>query len=176
MAAPEPAADPHERARQICLQQLGCAPRTRAELAATLAARGVPDDAAAEVLGRFADVGLIDDALFARMWVASRHRGRGLAGRALRQELWRKGVAGETVQEAVGALDPDQERATARALVDRRLGATRGLAPDVRMRRLAGLLSRKGYSGSVAFSVVREALADDGVEVTLDTDRLSALE
>ena len=80
-------ADPEERARQICLRLLTLAPRTRAQLAAALRKRGIPDDAADAVLDRFADVGLIDDAAVARAWVESRHYSRGLAGRALRAEL-----------------------------------------------------------------------------------------
>ena len=178
-AVPEveaPPADPIDVARQICLHQLEYAPRTRAELAATLRRRGVEDDVAEQVLGRFAEVGMIDDALFAQMWVTSRHRGKGLAGRALTQELRRKGVAEETAAEAVGALDPDLELATARALVDRRLRTTAGLPTDARVRRLAGMLARKGYPAGTAFRVVREALAAEGEEAELAFDELQALD
>jgi regulatory protein len=173
---PEPPADPEQTARQICLHQLEFAPRTRAELAVTLAKRGVPDDVAETVLGRFAEVGMIDDALFSQMWVTSRHRGRGLAGRALEQELRRKGVDDETAKTALDALHPDEERATARSLVERRLGATRGLTTDARVRRLAGMLARKGYPAGVAFGVVREALAAEGAVVEIGFDELQGLE
>jgi regulatory protein len=158
----EPDADPEQVARRICLAQLEHAPRTRAELAATLSDRGVPDDVAQAVLGRFAEVGLIDDALFAELWVASRHRGRGLARHALGQELRRKGVDDDVVREAVEGLDPEQELATARALVQRKLRSTRGVPPEARVRRLAGVLARKGYPAGTAFRVVREALAAEG--------------
>ena len=86
---PEPDADPFGVARQICLQQLEVRPRTRAELAAVLARRDVDAEVAEEVLSRFTDVGIIDDAAFSELWGSSRHRGKGLAGRALRQELRR---------------------------------------------------------------------------------------
>jgi regulatory protein len=171
-----PAADPVEVARQICLHQLEFAPRTRAELAAALRKKGVTDDVAEQVLGRFAEVGLIDDALFAQMWVASRHRGRGLAGRALSQELRRKGVDAASIADAVATLDPDQEAATARALVDRKLRATAGLPPDARVRRLAGMLARKGYPAGLAFRVVKEALAAEGEDAELGFDELQALD
>lgn len=108
-------ADPVGFARASCLRLLERGPRTRAELAAALAKKGVPDDAAEQVLSRFTEVGMIDDALFASLWVASRHRGRGLASRALSQELRRKGVDGEVAQAALEELDPEQELATARA-------------------------------------------------------------
>jgi regulatory protein len=172
----QPDADPEQLARRICLQQLEHAPRTRAELAAILSARDVPDDVAAQVLGRFTEVGLVDDALFAQMWVTSRHRGRGLAGRALTQELRRKGVDDDVVREAVGSLDPAQEEATARALVERRLRSTRGAAPDARVRRLAGMLARKGYSAGLAFRVVKQALAAEGDHLELAVEELEPLE
>jgi regulatory protein len=176
---PEPDADPESVARQICLHQLEYAPRTRAELAATLAKKGVPAEVSEAVLGRFAEVGLINDALFSEMWVASRHRGRGLAGRALQQELRRKGVDDETAREAVAALNPDQEEETARGLVRRKLPSTRGLAAEAQVRRLAGMLARKGYGPGLAFRIVKEELAQDGLDtraLVLDTDGLSALE
>ena len=176
---PEPDADPESVARQICLHQLEFAPRTRAELAAVLAKKGVPADAAEAVLGRFTEVGLIDDATFSQMWVESRHRGRGLSGRALQQERRRKGVDETTAREAAATLDPDQEAATARSLVQRKLPSTRGLAPEARVRRLAGMLARKGYSSGLAFRIVKEELAAEGTDtrgMILDTDGLSALE
>lgn len=163
----ESEAAPLEVARQLCLHQLEHAPRTRAELAAMLARRGVDDGIAEQVLGRLGEVGMIDDALFAELWVSSRHRGRGLAGRALSQELRRKGVDEELVREAVDTLDPAQELQTARALVARRLPGSRALGPDARVRRLVGLLARKGYPAGIAFRVVREALAAEGVDPDL---------
>ncbi len=164
-AAPAgPDADPESVARQICLRLLSSAPRTRAQLADALARRGVPDEAAQAVLGRYADVGLIDDATFASAWVESRHYGRGLAGRALAAELRQRGVADGDIKAALGQLDPDQEAATARALVARRLAATRGQPLPARIRRLMGVLARKGYSQSLAYRLVREALEQEGTD------------
>jgi len=109
-------------------------------------------------------VGLIDDAAFAQAWVQSRHTGRGLARRALAAELRRRGVDDETVAAAVDRLDPEQEEAAARELVARRLPGTRGLDPVKRTRRLVGVLARKGYSGGLAYRVVREALEGEGAD------------
>ncbi len=80
-----PQADPEQVARTILLRRLEAAPRTRSQLAATLRERAVPADVAQRVLDRFEEVGLIDDALFARMWVESRQSARQLSARALRQ-------------------------------------------------------------------------------------------
>ena len=126
--------------------------------------RGIPDDAAAAVLARFAEVGLIDDAAFARAWVESRHHGRGLARRALSAELKQRGVDGQDISAAVSALDPADEVATARRLVAKGLAASRGKPLPTRVRRLVGLLARKGYPAPIAYRVVREALDQEGAD------------
>lgn len=159
--------DPAERARAICLRLLTGTPRTRRQLADALHKREIPPEIAEEVLSRFQDVGLIDDAAFADAWVESRHHSRGLARRALARELRTKGVESAVIEEAVGQLDPEQEAETARALVERRLRTTRGLDRDKRLRRLAGMLARKGYSEGLAVRVVRQALEEEGEDPEL---------
>ncbi|MGV2919028.1 recombination regulator RecX [Streptomyces alfalfae] len=157
-----PAGDPAERARAICLRLLTGTPRTRKQLADALRKREIPDEVAEEVLSRFEEVGLINDSAFADAWVESRHHGRGLARRALARELRTKGVESALIDEAVGQLDSEQEEATARELVARKLRSTRGLDRDKRLRRLAGMLARKGYGEGMALRVVRQALEEEG--------------
>ncbi|MEU7583049.1 recombination regulator RecX [Streptomyces sp. NPDC041068] len=159
-----PTGDPAERARAICLRLLTGTPRTRKQLADALRKREIPDDVAEEVLSRFEEVGLINDSAFADAWVESRHHGRGLARRALARELRTKGVESTLIDEAVGQLDSEQEEATARELVARKLRSTRGLDRDKRLRRLAGMLARKGYGEGMALRVVRQALEEEGEE------------
>ncbi|MFC9286980.1 recombination regulator RecX [Streptomyces sp. NPDC057052] len=154
--------DPAERARAICLRLLTGTPRTRKQLADALSKREIPDDVAEEVLSRFEEVGLINDSAFADAWVESRHHGRGLARRALAQELRTKGVDPALIGEAVDRLDSEREEATARELVARKLRSTRGLDRDKRLRRLAGMLARKGYPQGMALRVVRQALEEEG--------------
>ncbi|HEV2255452.1 MAG TPA: regulatory protein RecX [Streptosporangiaceae bacterium] len=166
--------DPEAQARQICLRLLTIAPRTRVQLAQALHRRGVPDEAAETVLSRFADVGLIDDAAFARAWVESRHYSRGLSRRSLSAELRRQGVDSEEIREAVDTLDPEQEVATARRLVEQKLAGTRGQPPEVRVRRAAGTLARKGYPPGLVFRLIKEVLEQEGPQgeaLELDPDQ-----
>jgi regulatory protein len=155
-------ADPVAAARAVCLRLLTGQPRTRRQLADALRKRGLPEWAGEEVLSRFEDVGLIDDAAFAAAWVESRHRGRGLARRALERELRTRGVEGSLAAEAVAGLDPEREEETARDLVVRKARATRGLAREARIRRLVGMLARRGYPEGLAFRIVREVLSTEG--------------
>ena len=162
--------DPETRARQICLRLLTAEPRTRAQLEQALRRDGVPAEAAESVLSRFADAGLINDAAFARAWVESRHHSRGLSRRSLSAELKRRGVDGEEIREAVDTLDPEQEVATARRLVEQKMASTRGQPPEARARRVAGLLARKGYPPGLAFRLIREAMQQEGSADSIDLD------
>ncbi len=166
------AADPEAVGRAILLDALTGAARTRKELADKLSKREVPDEVATELLDRFTEIGLIDDASFAQQWVESRHRSRGLAPRALAQELRRKGVGDDETKVALEQIDEGDQRAAARALVEKKMRSMRGLDPQVATRRLAGLLARKGYGAGLAYSVVREALADRDEEDVIDAVEL----
>ena len=148
-------------ARAVVLRQLTMAPRSRAQLAEKLAARNVPADVAREVLDRFEEVGLVDDAAFAEVLVRSRQQMRGLARRSLAQDLRRKGVDDEVARTALAAVSDEDEEAAARELVRRKLRTTRGVEPVKRAQRLAAMLARKGYGAGLAYRVVREALAEE---------------
>jgi regulatory protein len=165
LAEPTEERDPEALGRQICLRLLTLAPRTRAQLGDAMRRRGIPDEAAESVLDRFTDAGMIDDAAFARAWVDSRHHGRGLSRRSLSAELRQRGVDAEDISVAVEGVDPDQEVATARGLVERKLAATYGQPHDARVRRVAGMLARKGYPAGLAFRLIREALEHEGSDL-----------
>ncbi|ROP32628.1 regulatory protein RecX [Couchioplanes caeruleus] len=174
--AEQPSAPPKsesELAREICLRQLAGRPRTRAELAKVLVRKEISEEVIAEVLDRYDEVGIIDDAAFARAWVSSRHHGRGLARRALANELRQRGVDAEVATEALETLDEDAEAATARALVDRKLRAATG-TPDQIFRRLVGMLARKGYPAGVAIRAVKDALAARDAEAAEFADQIDA--
>lgn len=155
-----PDADPYEVARTIVLRQLTAAPRSRKQLADKLRERGCDDDVAQAVLDRLEGVGLVDDQAYAGTLIRSQQAKRGLARRAIAQELRRKGVDDDVIRDQLDAIDDDGERDRARALADKKLRAMHGLDATVQARRLAGMLARKGYSSSIAWSVIREVIAD----------------
>jgi regulatory protein len=157
-----PDADRESVARTILLDALTGQARSRQELRDKLAKKDVPAELAEQLLDRFGEVGLVDDDAFARSWVESRQRSRGLARRALAQELRRKGVDDETARAALDDLDPAQEEQAARELVRKKLRSMRGVDHATATRRLAGMLARKGYPAGLAFAVVRDELGDLG--------------
>lgn len=172
-AAQGPDADPEAVARKILLDALTGQARSRKELADKLAKKDVPSELAERLLDRFEEVGLIDDEAFARAWIESRQPGKGLARRALAQELRRKGIDDEIAREALDEIDPDDEEAAARALVRKRLRSVQGLDQQKATRRLVGMLARKGYGAGMAFAIVKDELGRDGEtdpDVGLDAD------
>lgn len=150
-----------EQAHAVCLRLLTVRARTRAELAGQLAKRGYPDDVAEAVLDRLAAVGLIDDEDFAAQWVRSRQQHAGKGKRALAAELRTKGIDGDVIAAALDGIDAGAERVRAEQLVERKLRRetlTDGDDAKV-MRRLVGMLARRGYGQSMAVAVVTDVLA-----------------
>lgn len=158
---PEP--DHEAIARKILLDALTGQARSRKELADKLEKKEVPAALATRLLDRFEEVGLIDDEAFARAWIASRQPGKGLARRALAQELRRKGIDDDVAREALDEIDPDDEREAGRRMVRRKLRSLERFDDQTKTRRLVGMLARKGYGAGVAYAIVREelSLADD---------------
>jgi regulatory protein len=158
--APEkPPEDPAAYARGLVLGALSRSARTRGQLADLLARKGVEPELAEEVLERYAELGLVDDAAYAEAFTRSRHEHKGLGSRAIAFELRRRSVPDQLVQEAVSVLDAETEQTTASRLAVQRQARMAGLPREVQARRLAGFLARKGYGGEVVGRAVREALA-----------------
>ncbi|WP_168207547.1 regulatory protein RecX [Microlunatus elymi] len=157
---PGPEADPESVAREIVLRKLTAQQRSRSELAKALKERDVPDDAADVVLDRMEEVGLVDDAAFAESWVQSRQSRRGLSRKALRHELVRKGVDRDDIDNALATVEPDDELAAATALAEKKLRTMSGLDRQVKYRRLAGALARRGFSPGLTSQVLSSVLGD----------------
>lgn len=149
---------PEQLARDTVYRLLASRARSTAELREALLRKEVPDDVADDVLRKFQNAGLIDDAAFAVEWVRSRQRSRGLGRKALAYELRRKGVADQHVEAALSDVDEELEVERARELVQRKLRSMTNADAASKTRRLVGMLARKGYSEGMAFRVVREEL------------------
>lgn len=153
-----------EQARALCLRLLTARARTRAELAGQLDQRGYPEDVSTRVLDRLTDVGLVDDRDFAEQWVRSRHVNAGKGKRALASELRTKGIDDGVIADALADVDGDAERVRAERLVADKLRREKltDHADEVKVaRRLVGMLARRGYHQSMAFDVVKVALAGE---------------
>lgn len=159
-----------ERARSYLLAALSASDRSSAQLRQGLAERGCPPEIADRLLRRFAEVGLVDDAQYARSLVRSQREGRQLARRGLRAELERRGVAAAHIDQALASIDDVDEETAARAVVRRRLAGMDGLDAQRMRRRLLGVLGRKGYSPSMSIRLINEELHTRGIDRENDAD------
>lgn len=146
-----------EKARGILLRQLTAGDRTAKQLKDKLLDKDCPEEIADEVIQRYAEINLVDDQRFAKTWVVSRARSRGLARGAIKHELRSKGVDDDLAAEALEQIDDEAEEQRARELVRAKLRPeSMGADRDKALRRLVGMLGRKGYNGGMAFRVARE--------------------
>lgn len=161
-------------------------PRSVEEVRRRLLDAGFKGDVADAAIARLADLGILDDAAFARAWTEARDRARPRSARALRQELRRRGVADEVIEQALvereaslaggggneatatlgageRASSEASDRAAAERLLERR-GGPLLREPDPRRRRSKafGLLARGGFDPEVSGEVVSAWLARTG--------------
>ena len=150
-----------EAAREIVLRRLDRSAAPRAALLELLERKEVDPRVAVEVLDRLEAAGVIDDAAYAARLVRTRFAEKGAARRAIAEELRRKGLEEQNVTAALGQIDSDDEDAAALALARKRLSATAHLPWEVRRRRTAAVLGRKGYSREVTMRAIEDALAEE---------------
>ena len=89
---------------------------------------------------------MIDDVLFAKLWVQSRIK-RPLGLERLRRELRSKGVADEIIEEALAiAAQGYDEAAVIGDIIERKTAQAKGLPEDKVKARIFGYLIRRGFS------------------------------
>lgn len=157
-------ADPLVVARRIALAKLATRAHSVDELRVALAKKNVPTEVIDQLLGRFAEVGLVNDADFAEQWVSARHQNRHASRTVLRRELRAKGVGDDDIEAALRPIDADAELAAAERIAEKKLRSLRGLPAQVATRRLAGALARRGFPPGVVADVARRAIDADGDE------------
>lgn len=130
-------------------------PHSRAEVATKLGDSTQTDD----VLDRLSELGLIDDADFARRWVQERSSRRGR--RALLHELHSKGIDRETAEAAVETASIDEE-AGATDLAVRYLRRVASKPPKAQAAAMQAMLLRRGYSYEAIRSAVAAVMPPEG--------------
>ena len=158
-----------DAAKQVLLRRLSHAPRTRKELAKDLKDKDISDEVANVALDRFEEVGLINDQALASNYVSSQHERKGLGKNALRQQLRAKGVSDDVALEAISQISDDQEFQAAFALACKKIRSLQKDDAKTQLRKIVGVLARKGYSSNLAFRVAKEVITDlpDGLPLEI---------
>ncbi len=146
-----------QRARNVLLHQLARSAKSTQQLRKILENREIPSEIAERVLERFTEVGLIDDQAYAETIVNSRRNFKGLSKSAIKRELNEKGVPSAFIETAIESITAEDDFEAAKQLAARRIRQMSSLTREVRERRLAGYLGRKGYPSSVVFAAIKFA-------------------
>ena len=138
------------RARERALWYLDRADRTERTLYKKLREAGFRETAAAKVIARLRELGLLDDRRYAQNAADSLAR-QNISPREIKRRLYEKGVPREIINEVCDGCDID-EAAQIRALIDKKYSNKLGCRADVE--KVYAALVRRGFS----FGAVREAL------------------
>jgi len=154
----EPSTD-IEAAREAALKMLERTRRTRQDLARRLSEKGFAASAIDHVLERLASAGLVDDAEFARAFLAGRWGRRSAGWRRLERELRSRGISVDDIERGRAMLEAEvgtiDELSSARRLIAQAARRYQTLRPELRRRRLYALLVRRGFDGETIEQALR---------------------
>lgn len=148
-----------ETAATSLVRSLGRRGLSISEATARLRADGLDDDESASVVADFIERGWLDDAVLAEQLVHSASTRKNMGARAIRQLLVKRRLSREAIDEAIAEL-PDDDAERALELARSKARALVRYDDDTALRRLMGMLARRGFGGSVAGNAARTALAD----------------
>ncbi|KXI19252.1 regulatory protein RecX [Corynebacterium sp. CMW7794] len=137
--------------------------RSRSELHDRLVRAEFDPEVIESVLDDLANVGLLDDAAFAREWVRQRHARRGKSAWVLDRELQRKGVAQVDRAEALEQVTQESEQSIMEDLAAKKARSVKTIPEDRAerdkvLRRIVGVLARRGFNEGASLRVAKAAL------------------
>jgi regulatory protein len=147
------ALDTVEKAKALAYRFLSYRPRSTAEVRKRLQKKGYEENVIEPVIGRLAELSLLDDAVFATYWVEQRETFRPRSRMALRYELYQKGVCREIVEQALSELD---ETESAKRAAGKKLYQWEQLPKDDFFLKIGRFLQGRGFNYAIAADVSEE--------------------
>lgn len=144
--------------KSAALRLLTARDRSSQELKERLG-RNYTSEEVEETICYLQEVGYLDDLRYAKNYVENRNRNRPTGNYLLRLELGKKGIADQIIEEVLN--QPEIEYELALQVAEQRLGSLARVDALARVRRLYGLLQRRGFPSATARSVVGELLDRD---------------
>jgi regulatory protein len=123
--------------------------RSSQEIRKNLLKHNIDDTTIEAVLDRLEKASLVDDEDFAQQWVENRIQFKPRGKRALRSELYQKGISNEIIDEVLVELD---EQDLAFACAQKYLAKLSELDEKAFIKKLSGHLTRRGFP----YSVIKE--------------------
>lgn len=151
-----------KQAKDRCYRLLAYRSRTVYELQTRLEKAGFSESVIEAVLAQLTEQRLLDDKSFARDWINRRMATKPVGPRYLWAELLQKGINREIIADELRGYDEDYEYDAAMRLAYGKMNPGTG----IKWRRIAGLLSRRGFSGSVINKIYRTIVEDGRFDIS----------
>lgn len=150
-------AEDASKALNAAMRLLEVRERSESEIRARLNQHEYAPSVIDSVIAKLRGYGFIDDAHFTSSWIQSRSRSQPAGVHKLRNELSQKGVARETIDNAVGAITEEDEIDLAtKAISKRKLEKTSTFEErQAAYARDSGYLSRRGFSWFIIKTVLK---------------------
>ena len=129
------------------------------EVMTWLRSKDAAEGDAAELVDKFERLNYLNDERLARELVSRLSERKGKSKSVIARELRQRGISSAVVDEALEAIDDDDELSKATELALQRVRQFSKLDDATAERRLVGFLSRRGYSGQTVREACKEALS-----------------
>ncbi|MCK4801399.1 MAG: RecX family transcriptional regulator [Anaerolineales bacterium] len=143
--------DEIEKAYQRALNFLSYRNRSEQEIRLNLQKHQIPEMIIQPVLDRLREVSLVNDIEFAQNWIENRREFHPRGKRALRSELYRKGISDQIIEEALQDINEEE---LALKLARKKIGKLKNLDKSTFQEKMYGFLSRRGFHYSLSKEVV----------------------
>ena len=136
-------------AKEVALRFLSFRRRTEKEVKDKLKKKDFDERTIKSIIDKLKEYDLINDSEFATAWVKERLAYKPRGKKLLRQELWKKGIKKDIIDQVTEELCQDEDK-SASELLEKIKKRYKNLEPKVARRRMLSLLLRRGFSYETA--------------------------
>lgn len=147
-----------ERGYEYCIWHLSRMDQTEKFLRDKMREKNYDSTVIDEIMCKLGESNYLNDDRYAEAFM-NRTSTKALGSRVVSQKLREKGIKDEKINDLLAERGEEEEWESARELAEKKVNSfSDDLSYDTKKRRLVGLLSRKGFSGDIVFSVTSEFL------------------
>lgn len=162
------APDDFQGALNVAYSRLAARMRTKAQLARALSQKGFDENTIQSVLDKLTEMGLLDDAQYARRLVeVQQYRG---GRRRMEQKLFAHGIESATAKEAISGISDEDECARACVLAGQWIRGMKDMEAKARKQKLYQRLLRRGFSYETASEALKRLEGGDEFEEEFGED------
>jgi regulatory protein len=133
-------------------------PRTKQEVKNYLKRKHCPGDLIQRIINDFVEEGLLNDEEFAQWWIDQRLSFKPRGKRALKSELYKKGVDSRIINKELAQIDESKLIKSARRVIKKRIDGWKGMEHLEKKKKISDYLGRRGFSWDITKRIIDEFL------------------